>query len=338
MLFRKVYGVDMGSNTLKVYSHQKNKVYQERNMVAVKDKRRVLAVGDEAYEMYEKAPDNIEVASPMAYGMLADIMKAEVSLYSLIKKIHPYQWFGSVMYFAAPADLTQIEKRAYNSLANGGWLQNNKVWIVEKPIADAIAMDIPLKKTKGSMIVNIGAQSTEISVIADGKVIISKALKLGGRQIDLEIRSEINRTNRLQIGTRTASRLKTSIGELYGQKEQLRKVIGIDTLSGLPREAVVSSEVVNAAIARPITAIGNEMKTFLERTPPQIAYSILKEGIYLAGGSTRLKNIDKFLADFTGYGVCLSEMHETCTIRGVEKMIKDRYLQEWAVPVKQKKM
>lgn len=338
MLFRKVYGVDMGSSALKVYSQQKNKVYQERNMVAVKDKRRVLAVGDEAYEMYEKAPDNIEVASPMAYGMLADIMKAEVSLYSLIKKIHPYQWFGSVMYFAAPADLTQIEKRAYNSLANGGWLQNNKVWIVEKPIADAIAMDIPLRKTKGSMIVNIGAQSTEISVIADGKVIISKVLKLGGRQIDLEICSEINRTNRLQIGTRTASRLKTSIGELYSQEDQLRKVVGIDTLSGLPREAVVSSEAVNAAIARPIAAIGNEMKTFLERTPPQIAYSILKEGIYLAGGSTRLKNIDKFLADFTGYGVCLCEMHETCTIRGVEKMIKDRYLQEWAMPVKQKKM
>ncbi|MCI8814714.1 MAG: rod shape-determining protein [Lachnospiraceae bacterium] len=338
MLFRKVYGVDLGTSTLKVYSYQKDKVYQERNMVAVKDKKRALAVGDEAYEMFEKAPDNIEVASPMAYGMIADIVKAEVSLYSLIKKIHPYQWFGSIMYFAVPADLTQIEKRAYNSMANGGWLQNNKVRIVEKPIADAIAMDIPIRKTKGSMVVNIGAQSTEISVIADGKVIISKVLKLGGRQIDMEICSEINRVNRLQIGTRTASRLKTSIGELYGQKEQMRKVIGIDTLSGLPREAVVSSEAVNAAIARPITAIGNEMKTFLERTPPQIAYSILKEGIYLAGGSTRLKNIDKFLADFTGYGVCLSQMHETCTIRGVEKMIKDRYLQEWAVPVKQKKM
>ena len=70
----------------------------------------------------------------------------------------------------------------------------------------------------------------------------------------------------------------------------------------------------------------------------QIAYSILKEGIYLAGGSTRLKNIDKFLADLTGYGVCLSEMHDACTIRGVEKIIKDKYLQEWAVPVRQKKM
>lgn len=125
---------------------------------------------------------------------------------------------------------------------------------------------------------------------------------------------------------------------MYGQKEQLRKVIGIDTLSGLPREAVVSSETVNQAIARPITTIGNEMKTFLERTPPQIAYSILKEGIYLAGGSTRLKNIDKFLADFTGYGVCLSDMHETCTIHGVEKMLKDKYLQEWAATVKQRKM
>ena len=337
MLFRKVYGVDLGTSTIKVYSYQKDKVYQERNMVAVKDKKRVLAVGDRAYEMFEKAPDEIEVASPMAYGM-ADIVKAEVSLYSLIKKIHPYQWFGSVMYFAVPADLTQIEKRAYNSMANGGWLQNNRVRIVEKPIADAIAMDIPIRKTKGSMVVNIGAQSTEISVIADGKVIISKVLKLGGKQIDIEICNEVNRVDRLMIGTRTASRLKTSIGELYSQKEQLRKVIGIDTLSGLPREAVISSETVNGAIIRPITTIGNEIKTFLERTPPQIAYSILKEGIYLAGGSTWIKNIDKFLADHTGYGVCLSEMHETCTIRGIERMIKDKYLQEWAVPVKQRKM
>ncbi len=338
MLFRKVYGVDLGTSTIKVYSYQKDKVYQERNMVAVKDKKRVLAVGDRAYEMFEKAPDEIEVASPMAYGMIADIVKAEVSLYSLIKKIHPYQWFGSVMYFAVPADLTQIEKRAYNSMANGGWLQNNRVRIVEKPIADAIAMDIPIRKTKGSMVVNIGAQSTEISVIADGKVIISKVLKLGGKQIDIEICNEVNRVDRLMIGTRTASRLKTSIGELYSQKEQLRKVIGIDTLSGLPREAVISSETVNGAIIRPITTIGNEIKTFLERTPPQIAYSILKEGIYLSGGSTWIKNIDKFLADHTGYGVCLSEMHETCTIRGIERMIKDKYLQEWAVPVKQRKM
>ncbi len=338
MLFRKVYGVDLGTSTIKVYSYQKDKVYQERNMVAVKNKKRVLSVGDEAYEMFEKAPDNIEVASPMAYGMIADIEKAEISLYSLIKKIQPYQLFGAVMYFAVPADLTQIEKRAYNSMANGSWLQNNKVRIVEKPIADAIAMDIPIRKTKGSMIVNIGAQSTEISVLADGKVIISKVLKLGGKQIDIEICNEVGRVDRLMIGTRTASRLKTSVGEMYMQKEQLRKVIGIDTVSGLPREAVVSSKTVNAAIARPVNRIGNEIKTFLERTPPQIAYSILKEGIYLAGGSTRIRDIDKFLADLTGYGVCLSDMHEVCTICGIERMIKDKYLQEWALPVRQRKM
>ena len=63
-----------------------------------------------------------------------------------------------------------------------------------------------------------------------------------------------------------------------------------------------------------------------------------EEGIYLAGGSTRIKDIDKFLADLTGYGVCLSDMHEVCTICGIERMIKDKYLQEWALPVRQRKM
>lgn len=337
MLFRKIYGVDLGTSTIKVYSHKNNKIYAEKNMVAVKDKRRVLAVGDEAYEMYEKAPDNIEVGSPMANGMIADILRAEISLYSLLKKINSFQDFGALMYFAVPTDLSQIEKRAYSSMANGEWLQNNKVRVVEKPIADAIALDVPIRTTRGTMVVNVGAQSTEISIIADGKVIISKILQLGGTQIDQEIRNEISRANRLQIGMRTANRLKISIGGLYSKEEQLRKVIGIDTLSGLPREEVVSSFTVNAAITRQVAVIGSEVKTLLERTPPQIASSIYKEGIYLAGGSTRLKKMDKFLADFIRYGVYLSEMHEACTIRGVEKMIKNKCLQEWALPVKQKK-
>ncbi len=57
---------------------------------------------------------------------------------------------------------------------------NVKIFLVDRPIVDAIALGIPLNRTKGSMIVNMGAQMTEISVVADARVIVSKQIPVGG--------------------------------------------------------------------------------------------------------------------------------------------------------------
>lgn len=74
--------------------------------------------------------------------------------------------------------MTAIEKRAYYHLVNGHWLRKNRVFMVESPIADAVAMNINLEKNEGSMVVNIGAQSTEFSILTDGKIIISRKIPL----------------------------------------------------------------------------------------------------------------------------------------------------------------
>lgn len=338
MLFRKIYGIDLGTSTIKVYSQSKNKSYIEKNMVAVKDKHKVIAVGNEAYEMFEKAPDSIQVESPMAFGMIANQAATEISLYTLLRHIDWTIRFGAVLYFTVPADITQIEKRAYYTIANGGWLQNNKVFIVEQPIADAIALGVSLESTKGNMIVNIGAQSTEISVIADEKVILSRIVPMGGRQLNEAICSEIRKKYNLYIGTRTARRLKIAMGRMNDTRKDARKVVGIDSLTGLPREEVVYASVVNDGIMNCLNAIGEEIHTFLERTPPQIAYHIAKKGIYLTGGSTRLPGIDKHLAAFCGYSFNLSELYDTCTITGMEKIINQKELQKWARPLKQRKI
>ena len=210
--------------------------------------------------------------------------------------------------------------------------------MVESPIADAVAMNINLEKNEGSMVVNIGAQSTEFSILTDGKIIISRKIPLGGRQMNESICSEIRKHYNLQIGTRTAKRLKVVMGRLNDQKKEARKVVGIDSVSGLPREEVVSAYVVNEGITNCVNQIAAEMKTFLERTPPQIAYHIAKEGIYHTGGSTRLPYIDNYLASYTGFAFNLSDLYETSAVHGLEKIIHDRELRRWAQPVKQKKL
>ena len=188
----------------------------EKNMLASKG-RRIIAVGNEAYDMFEKAPADIVVNSPMAFGMIANLELQEIALYSMMKKIDRFLGIGSDMFFSVPLDMTAIEKRAYYHVANGHWLRQNRVYMVEAPIADAIAMGVDLNKNAGSMIVNIGAQSTQFSVITDGKIIIARKIPIGGRQMNEAICNEIRKRYNLQIGTRTGKRLKLAMRRLTDQ-------------------------------------------------------------------------------------------------------------------------
>lgn len=337
MLLKKTYGIDLGNSTIKVYSAFKNKNYIEKNMIASKG-RKIIAVGNEAYEMFEKSPSDIQVNSPMAFGMIANLELQEIALYSMLRKIDKIPSLGSDMYFSVPLDMTAMEKRAYYHVANGYWMRKNRVFMVEAPVADALAMGVSIEKNCGNMIVNIGAQSTQFSVITDGKIIISRTIPIGGRQINEAICTEIRKRYHLQIGTRTAKRLKLAMGRLNDRKKEARKVVGIDSISGLPREEIVSSYVVNDGIIDCVNEIAAEMKTFLERIPPQISYQIAKEGIYLTGGSTRLPFIDNYLASYTGFSFNLSDLYENSSISGLEKIIRDKELQKWAQQVRQRKL
>lgn len=337
MLFENTYGIDLGSSSVKVYSAFKNKSYLEKNMIASRG-RRIIAVGNEAYEMFEKTPADISVNSPMAFGMIANPELQEIVLYSMMRRIDKILRMGSAMYFSVPLDMTAIEKRAYYQVANGHWLRKNRVYMVEAPIADALAMGVDVEKNEGSMVVNIGAQSTEFSIITGGKIIISRKIPIGGRQMNEAICAQVRKRYNLQTGTRTAKRLKLVMGRLSDQHKQARKVVGIDSVSGLPREEVISAYVVNAGIMDCVNEIAAEMKTFLERTPPQIAYHVAKEGIYLTGGSTRIPYIDTYLASYTGFTFNLSDLYETSAVSGLEKIIRNRDLRKWAQPIKQRKL
>lgn len=332
-----VYGVDLGTSSVKIYSQKQKTIKVEKNMIAIRNKDEILAVGDDAYEMFEKTPANIEVSYPVAFGKIANLNHVEIVLHSLLYEIDKNAGRGAVIYFSVPMNMSEIERRAYYALAHAGFLKNPKVYLVERPICDAIALGIPISRTKGTMIVNIGAQSTDFSIIANDQVIISKTIPIGGKQLNEAICENIRKKCNLLIGKKTAKRLKLAMGNFRGEKKEARKIIGVDTLSGLPKEAVVSSALVNNAMEEQIHTIAKELKTFIERIPPQIAESVSNEGIYLTGGSTRMNGIDKYIERFTGYPIRVPSYYDLCTIKGLEELITHKTLQKWAYSVKEKR-
>jgi rod shape-determining protein MreB len=337
MFTNHVYGIDLGSNMIKIYAQKSDVIVKERNMIAIRKKEDILAVGDEAYEMFEKNPTDVEVASPMANGMIANISHLEIVLHLLLEKTGHRVGRRPVFYFAVPVDMTEIEKRAYYSVAQSGRFRKSRVLLVEKPIADALALGIPIIKTRGSMIVNIGAATTEISVIADSRVIISKIIPLGGDHFNQAILNNIRSRNNFFVSVRTAGRLKMSLADLKLGKKLAKKIVGIDCVSGLPRERVVTSATINESIMDAVKDIAAQIRTFLDRTPPQIHKVILAEGIYITGGSTKIPNIDRILSEQIGCPILLSPYYDLCTVYGLKEIITHDALHHWASTPKKRK-
>ena len=327
MPLHKAFGVDLGSSMVKIYSQSQDTIITEKNMIAVRNQKQVLAVGNDAYEIFEKNPSNVSVISPVLGGKIADIHHTEMVLQALLKKADAQALLGCSLYLAIPSDLSEIDKRAYYTIGNSN--RKNKIYMVDKTIADAVALGIPILHTKGTMIVNIGAQSTEISVIELGKVVVSKLLETGGKQLNDGIVNEVRRCYNLHIGNRTARRLKFSLAYLKEDPMEARKIIGVDSLSGLPREQVVPSDLIYETIKGPIRNICDEILFFLERIPPQIRNSIEEQGIFVAGGTSRIPGMEWFLRQETGKKIRVSDYYEFCTVEGLKEIMGNRTLQKW---------
>ncbi len=337
MIFEKVYGIDLGNSSVKIISGTPGTVYTEKNIIASKG-REIIAVGDEAYAMLGKQPQDIRVKSPMAFGMIAELELQEIVLYTMFNRIGDTQGFRSIIYFTAPPDMSPIEKRAYYYVANGHWMRQHKVFLVESPMAEALALGINPDDPTGNMIVNIGSESTSFAIIADGRIIISRKLQTGGKQMTEAVCAEIRSEHHLQIGYMTGHMLKNELGSLGEDEKKGIRVIGIDSVSGLPREEMVTSDVVRAGILNSLSGLAAEMKTFLERIPPQIAMHIKKEGIYLTGGTARLPELHQYLADYTGFIFNLPDIYEKSCIMGLGKIIENKELRRFAQPVTERRL
>ena len=297
----------------------KGRILNEKNIIAIANKKEMLAFGDEAYDMYEKAPENIEVSFPVKFGVIADIENMQTLLVSFFNKINDDKKFSgnTDFYIAVPTDVTEVEKRAFYELVADSKVKAKNIYIVDKPVADAIGAGLDVTKSKGIMVVNIGAETTEISVISLGGIVISKSIKIGGNKLDDSIISIIRKEYNLVIGSKTAEGLKKELGSAVKAEEKFAPGFGRNVLSGLPVSVQISSDVIYSAIVDPLHSIMDSIKVILERTPPELAADIIKDGIYVTGGTSNISNLQQFINKETNLNVNIVENPAESVVRGL---------------------
>ena len=173
------------------------------------------------------------------------------------------------------------------------------------------------------MIVNIGAETTEISVLSLGGIVISKSVKIGGNKLDDCIISHIRKVYNLVIGSKTAESLKKEIGSAIKCDEKFAPGFGRNVLSGLPVSVDISSDVVYQAIIDPLHSIMDSIKVILERTPPELAADIIKNGIYVSGGTSNINNLEAFISGETNLKVNVVENPSESVVRGLMGVVSN---------------
>ena len=318
-----IYGIDLGTCNFKVFCKANGKILKEKNTIAVINKDQIYAYGDKAYAMFEKAPESINVIFPVVAGVIADYNLLQQMIFEYLDEKIKGKNRNAEFIVAVPTDITDVEKRAFYELFYKSKSRPKNVLLCEKPIADAVGLGIDVNEPTGVMVVNMGADTTEISVISLGGLVLSDLLHFGGNRLDEAIISYIRKEFNLVIGQKTAKLLKETIGSALPGKEDTMVIVGRDVVSGLPIEKEISGEVVYNAMKGNLTNICNSIKMILEKTPPELAKDIIRSGIYITGGGSMIHHLDKLFEEITGIKVNTTDEPEESAVRGLVKIVSD---------------
>ena len=322
ILANNAFGIDLGTNNIKIYSRSDDSVLIEKNMIAIENKNTLFAYGDSAFEMYEKAPGNIHISYPLSNGVIADIKNMETLVHYFVGDLQKGNSKPADFYIAVPTDVTEVEKRAFYDLVKDAGVKAKRIMVVEKAVADGLGLDIDVKNSQGVLVVNVGYETTEISILSLGGIVLSRLIKAGGLRFDEAIRAAVRKEFSLIIGGKTAESVKMSLRELE-ESGAGAVVYGRDIVTGLPVEREIPTRLVDDCLEEHFNSIIDNVKVILERTPPELAADIYRHGIYLTGGASQVNHLAERMAMGTGLKVNVAESPSTSVVMGLAKIIKD---------------
>lgn len=334
-MLRKRIAIDLGTANTLVWVAEAGIVVNEPTVVAVSSEdNKVVAVGEEAKRMLGRTPESLIASRPMREGVIADYQVTEAMLKYFISKVcGRFQLFKPDVMICVPAGCTQVERRAAldATLAAGA----AHAYLIDEPLAAAIGAGIPVSAPSGHMIVDIGGGAAEAAVISLGGVVIHKSVRVAGNKIDEAIQAYLKKKYNLIIGDQTAEDIKIKIGSAVRMaKDEKLEISGRDLVFGLPRSVTVTSGEVTEAIKVPLILIVGAVKAVLEDTPPELAADIIDKGIVLSGGTSMLRNFDKFVTNETGVPAHVAEDSLFCVVKGTGLVMENIELWRRSVTTK----
>lgn len=324
-LFSTDIGIDLGTGNTLVYMRGRGIVIAEPSVATLNEKTgQMVAVGKEAKAMLGKTPPHIRAVRPLSHGVISDFEVTEELLAYFINKAQGgrSRLFGPRVVVGVPTGVTNVESRAVRDAAMTAGAR--EVFILEEPMAGAIGAKLPVMDAVGTMVLDIGAGTTDIAVIALGGSVAGKSSHVAGDRFNENIADYVRSEFQLAIGEKTAEDTKVAIGTVIELDTPLEKAVrGRDLATGLPREIQLTDAHVREALAPSMEELMEAMKEVIERTPPELLADVLERGVTVFGGGALLRGLPEQLAKMLGVPVHVASDPLTAVVRGTGMVTED---------------
>jgi rod shape-determining protein MreB len=321
-LFTNDVAIDLGTANTLVYKNQGGIIINEPSVVALATATgKVVSIGQKAYEMLGKNPEEVRVIRPLKNGVISDFKVTEIMLSNLIMQSQKNRWLiRPRVIVCIPCGVTEVEKRAVReSVLRAG---AREVHLVSEPIAAAIGADLPIHKPYGNMIMDIGGGTSEIAVISLSHIVVHNSIPVGGDKMDQDIMNYLKKKSNIHVGIQMAEQIKKKIGSAFPLKQELDEdVRGRDIVTGYPVTIKVTSNEIREALSETVSTMIDAIKKLFEKTSPELAADIAERGIVLTGGGALLRGLDQKIKEVVDLPVHVVPNPLLAVVKGSGKIL-----------------
>ena len=252
----------------------------------------------------------------MEAGVISRFNDMQFLLQNLLKRGRQFSR-GSEYVIAVPTVVTEVEKKAFFDLVIHSTAKAKEVNIVERSIADAVGLNLDIQNTKGIMIANFGGETTELSVLAGGGMVLNRLVKVGGLTFDQGIINLVKHSHDFLIGRQTAEVLRRNFNVFTGDSDSI-----------LPMRKPISIMLVRAAMKDPLLECVKAIHSLLDRTPPEVRKAIYENGIFLTGGLANMPGLEIYIEQMVGIKSRTALEPDTCAVNGLKRIIMSKDLRK----------
>jgi rod shape-determining protein MreB len=292
----KNVALDLGNNNT-VVSNRESVLFSQPSYIVFDGVNGVKAIGDLAYNMFEKNHELLRPVKPLKGGVIADYDSARTMILEMVQQafggkgnsfISGYDCIVS----GIPFNTTEVERRALRDVLDQ--FSARRTFMIYEPVAAAMGIGLNIREPNGKMLIDIGGGITEIVVISLSGVAAFQSLKVAGDTFDEEIQDHFRRNYNMAIGLKTAEQIKIKVGAVLNNPPEIPpplRVKGKDLVEGIPVTRMVTHSEICHVLEKSVSAIEHSVVQTLETCPPELAGDIYGNGLHITGGSAMLRGL-----------------------------------------------
>ncbi len=295
-------GIDLGSSKTVIFSSSKV-VLELPNVVTVdSDSWEVVYTGEKAKQTLGRTPESMQTIFPIEHGVISDYDLAEYMLKEYMGEAFGNKILRPRIMATLPAGLTELQHHSLSNVLESAGGRN--ITVIESPLAIAFGLGLDFSTPHGSLIVDIGAGTTDVAVISMGDISVCNSFKIASYDIDAQIIRYVRKEFNIEIGQLTAESIKIKVGTAVERDVEIAVIAkGRNVFTGLPESFEITSTEVYEAIRDTINAICNAIREVLNKTDPDLVADIMADGMYLAGGGSQLLGFPQKISEYLGIEV-----------------------------------